>query len=111
MKQRLRLIVLGAGAVLFGAGLAFNSFDLVFVAALAGVTAVALPAVAGVRKALEHAPWGGRPRVHHLEERLSVAEDELAAATRELAALREQQEFDLKLRLAREERLPPPPGS
>jgi hypothetical protein len=93
-----------AAAVVGAIGARQSSSDLLLVAAaLAGVSmALRLPAL---RDRFFRRPATLPPSdMDELERRLRITEDELASATRDLAALKEQHEFDRELLLSRRPR-------
>ncbi|MGQ0814024.1 MAG: hypothetical protein ACT4O1_06115 [Gemmatimonadota bacterium] len=85
---------------LSGAGILFatmqDNFDLLLLSILAGMAATLFPALKNAWLS-RRAEKRDEPRIRQLEERLSLTEDELAFATRELAELKEQHEFELQL--------------
>ena len=85
-------------AVMAAIGLMQNSADLLIASALVGSVGVALRASALRRERLQTLPNARDDRVSRLEEHLRLTEDELAATARELAALKEQHDFDRQLR-------------
>ena len=111
MRVRPHTVLLCSAAGMFLAGWLQNSFDLLFTAALTGLAGVGSWLVARRQGGRQFAPAGPRARVRELEERLSAAEDELAGVTRDLAALRQQQDFDLALRLSNARERPANRGS
>ena len=85
-------------AVMAAIGLAQRSADLLIVSSLVGGVGFAMRSVALRRYRMQEIPSGGDERIDRLEEHLRITEDELASTARELAALKEQHEFDRQLR-------------
>ena len=84
-------------AVMAAIGLAQQSADLLIVSSLVGGVGFAMRSVALRRYRMQEIPSGGDERLDQLEEHLRLTEDELASTARELAALKEQHEFDRQL--------------
>ncbi len=97
MKIATPVIWLGGAAVMFTVALAVNSFDLVLVSMVPGGVGLGTLLFGLKRRwSSEHA-IRDEERIQQIEDRLRLTEDELASAARELAALREQRDFDVQL--------------
>lgn len=90
----------GAGALLIVSAVG-NDIELGMLSFLAGGVGVGTLFPALKERWSSHGRESTHSRLHEMEERLRLTEDELASATRELTALKEQQEFDLSLQLSK----------
>jgi len=95
MRPNKTMILTGSACITGAMGLLQHSFDLLFVSGVLATFALVsrLPLSALWSRAA--ATRDGR--IDQLEESLRLTEDELDSATRQLAELREQHEFDARL--------------
>lgn len=89
--------LIGAAGLTFISALS-NSFELLFLAATAGGVGIGtlFPALKA-RWTAGHVAPDSKQQIAALEERLRLAESELADATRQIAVLSEKRDFDAQL--------------
>ncbi|MGD8277117.1 MAG: hypothetical protein PVH00_03775 [Gemmatimonadota bacterium] len=109
MSARPGVIILAAAALLLFAGFGAREEVPVILGLLMGGAGLAslIGAAASNRKLPPADSSLIESRFQQIEKRLQVTEDELAAATREVASLRETREFDRQLLETRKPAIPP----
>jgi hypothetical protein len=98
MKMRTPVVWFSVSGVIFVLAVLSNTADLLVPSVLAAGVGVGTLFPALKEKWMAEARKTPQPqRIEQLEERLRVTEEELTSASRELAMLKEQRDFDLQL--------------